>query len=131
MTASAVLKTRRLRDKQRLLEMIRAGNAPFQKLVIQKSDRLSRRDGVEAMVELREIAKAGIEIWFYGKRERFTYGDFKSNISNFTEAEFNAEFRRVSAPSRPSTRFISIGRTSSRRCRPKSRAGESSSPPPS
>lgn len=88
----------RLRDKQRLLEFVRSGGKPpFQVLIMQKSDRLSRRDGAEAVVELTEIAKAGIQIWFYWKRERFTYGDFKSNISNYTEAEFNAEFRRVVA----------------------------------
>ncbi len=87
--------TRKLRDKQRLLEMVRSGKAPFQVLVMQKRDRLSRRDGAEAVVELTSIAKAGIEVWFYAKRERFTYGDFKSNVSNYLEGEFNAEFRRA------------------------------------
>src|SRR5690349_5291786 len=59
---------KRLPDKQRMLAAIRSGKFP-RKLIIQKSDRLSRRDGAEALVELREIAKAGVEIWFYAKRE--------------------------------------------------------------
>jgi DNA invertase Pin-like site-specific DNA recombinase len=87
---------RRLPDKQRMLAAIRSGKFP-PVLIVQKSDRLSRRDGAEALVELREIAKAGVEIWFYSKRDRFTYGDFKSNVSGYIEAEFNAEFRRVIA----------------------------------
>jgi DNA invertase Pin-like site-specific DNA recombinase len=86
--------TRRLRDRQRMLALIRSGVKP-DFLIMQKSDRLSRRDGAEAVVELREIARAGVKIRFYAKREWFTYGDFKSNIVTFTEAEFNAEFRRM------------------------------------
>jgi len=85
----------KLRAKQRLLQLLRSGDAPFQVLIMQKSDRLSRRDGAEALVELKSIAKAGAQVWFYAKRERFTYGDFKSNVAGYLEAEFNAEFRRA------------------------------------
>ena len=53
---------RKLRGKQRLLDLIRSGGAPFQVLIMQKSDRLSRRDGAEALVELKSIAKTGVEV---------------------------------------------------------------------
>jgi site-specific DNA recombinase len=87
----------KLLAKQRLLEVIHSRRAPFQVLVMQSSDRLSRRDGAEAFVELKSIAKAGVEIWFYAKGERFTYGDFRSNVSGYLQAEFAAEYRRAVA----------------------------------
>lgn len=61
---------------------------------MERSDKLSGRDGAETLVELRETVKVGIEIWFHAKEERFTYGDFKSNISYFTEAKIQ---RRISS----------------------------------
>lgn len=88
---------RKLRAKRRFLDVIRAGRPPFDVLIMQDSDRLSRRDGAEALVELKSIAKAGVQVWFYAKRERFTYGDFQSNVTGFFKAEFNAEFRRAIA----------------------------------
>lgn len=88
---------RKLRAKQRLLDVIRSGAAPFQVLIMQKSDRLSRRDGADALVELKSIAKAGVQVWFYATRSPFAFGDFKSNVTSYLEAEFNAEFRRAIA----------------------------------
>lgn len=39
-----------------MLALIRSGDKPDM-LIMQKSDRLSRRDGAEAVIELREISQ--------------------------------------------------------------------------
>ena len=56
--------------------------------------RFSRRDGDEALAELKRIAQAGVEIWFYQDARRFEYGTFGHNVIGFVEAEMNAEYRR-------------------------------------
>jgi len=43
----------KLRAKQRMLALIESGAAPFQVIVMQSNDRLSRRDGDEALQELK------------------------------------------------------------------------------
>jgi site-specific DNA recombinase len=86
---------RKLHARQRMLDLIYSGRAPFQVLIVQASDRLSRRDGDEAFAEQKRIARAGIELWFYAKGERFTFGDFRSNVTGILEREFGAEFRRA------------------------------------
>ena len=43
----------------------RQGAPPFQVLIMRDASRFSRRDGDEAFGELKRIAQAGVEIWFY------------------------------------------------------------------
>lgn len=86
--------TTRLVSKQRMLAIIKAGHVPFQALVMQGQDRLSRRDGDEAVGELKAIARAGVAVWFYSDGQPFAHGTFQANTLAFLKAEFNAEFRR-------------------------------------
>jgi site-specific DNA recombinase len=86
--------TRKLVNRQRLLDTIAAGRPPFQILIVRDASRLSRRDGDEAFGELKRIAQAGVEIWFYVDGTRFTYGTFGDNVVGFVRAEMNAEYRR-------------------------------------
>ncbi len=58
------------------------------------ASRFSRRDGDEAFGELKRLAQAGIEIWFYQDDTRFTFGIFGDNVVGFVRAEMNAEYRR-------------------------------------
>jgi site-specific DNA recombinase len=96
--------TRRLRAKQRMLDAINTtGTPPFDVLVMQANDRLSRRDGDEAFGELKAIARRGISVWFYASGEQFAYGDFASNTLGFLRAEVAAEYRRgIAAKTRES-----------------------------
>jgi site-specific DNA recombinase len=82
-----------LRGKARLLAAIENG-PPFGVLIVQAADRLSRRDGDEAFSELKRIAKAGVQVWFYSDGTRFDYGTFATNTLGFLRAEFAAEYRR-------------------------------------
>ena len=58
------------------------------------ASRFSRRDGDEAFSQLKAIARAGVQIWFYQDGTRFAYGNFADNITGLVRAEMNAEFRR-------------------------------------
>ena len=85
----------RLPDKARMLDAITATKKPpFEALIIQGPDRLSRRDGDEAFTELKGITKAGVEVWFYSDATKFEYGTLQSNTVGFLKGEFAAEFRR-------------------------------------
>ncbi len=84
---------KRLVNRQRLLECINSG-PPFQVLVMRDSSRFSRRDSDEAFGELKRIARAGVEIWFYQEGTPFEYGNFAANITGLVQAEMNAEYRR-------------------------------------
>lgn len=86
--------TRKLLNRQRLLDAIGTGRPPFQRLIMRDASRFSRRDGDEAFGELKRIAQAGIEIWFYQDDARFTFGSFGDNVVGFVRAEMNAEYRR-------------------------------------
>ena len=88
--------TKRLVNRQRLLDAIRTG-PPFQALIMRDASRFSRRDGDEAFGELKAIAKAGVDIWFYQDQQRFTFGTFGDNIVGFVRAE---DERRISALNR-------------------------------
>lgn len=86
----------KLEDKARLLAAIRGSKtSPFEVLICQAVDRFSRRDGDEAFAELKAIAKAGVQVWFYSDGTRFQFGDFASNTLGFLKGEFAAEYRRV------------------------------------
>ncbi len=85
--------TKKLVNRQRLLDAIHH-HPPFQVLVLRDASRFSRRDGDEAFGELKRIAQAGIDIWFYQDGTRFEYGNFAANITGIVRAEMNAEFRR-------------------------------------
>lgn len=86
--------TKKLVQRQRLLDLIESEHPPFQILIVRDASRFSRRDGDEAFGELKRIAQAGIAIWFYEDGSRFTYGQFADNITGFVRAEMNAEWRR-------------------------------------
>jgi len=86
--------TTKLAAKQRLLANLSA----FHILVMQAPDRLSRRDGVEAFGELKSIAAAGVQIFFYADGTRFDPANtLTANVTGFLRAEFAAEFRRAIA----------------------------------
>ena len=85
--------TKRLVDRQRLLNAIDSG-PPFQALIMRDTSRFSRRDGDEAFGELKAIAKAGVEVWFYQDGQRFTFGTLAANVTGFLSAEFAADYRR-------------------------------------
>jgi DNA invertase Pin-like site-specific DNA recombinase len=86
--------TTRLVDRQRLLDVIESGNAPFTVLLMRDPSRFSRRDGDEAFGQLKAIARAGIEIYFYGDNSRFEYGTLASNVAGFLRSEIAADYRR-------------------------------------
>lgn len=85
--------TKKLKSRQRLLEVIRAG-APFQVLILRDVSRFSRRDGDEVVAELKAINRAGVEVWFYQDRQPFTYGTLAENVVGFVKSEMAAEYRR-------------------------------------
>lgn len=85
--------TKRLVNRLRLLAAIQAG-PPFGAVILRDASRFSRRDGDEAFGELKRITRAGVEVWFTQDGQRFTYGDFGSNVVGFVKAEMNAEYRR-------------------------------------
>ena len=85
--------TKRLVNRQRLLSAIDSG-PPFQALIMRDTSRFSRRDGDEAFCELKAIAKAGVEVWFYQDGQRFTFGTLAANVTGFLSAEFAADYRR-------------------------------------
>ncbi len=92
---SGAASLKKLRSKQRMLDAIHAaGGPPFQMLVMQANDRLSRRDGSEALQEMKQIAEAGVAIWFYADGTLFEHGTFATNTLGFLRAEFAAEYRR-------------------------------------
>jgi len=86
--------TRKLRGRQRLLDMINSGRPPFGALILRDNSRFSRRDGDEAFGELKQLKIAGVEVWFYQDGTQFTFGDFSSNILGLVKAETAAEYRR-------------------------------------
>jgi DNA invertase Pin-like site-specific DNA recombinase len=86
--------TKRLVSRQRLLDLIASGRAPFQVLVMRDASRFSRRDGDEAFAELKAIAKPGITVWFHADGARFNYGTLADNVISFVRAEMAAEYRR-------------------------------------
>ena len=85
--------TRKLVNRQRLLDTIRAG-APFQVLVLRDTSRFSRRDGDEVFGELKAIDRAGVQVWFYQDGTPFTHGTFGANVVGFVKAEAAADYRR-------------------------------------
>jgi site-specific DNA recombinase len=85
--------TRKLVNKQRLLETIRH-RPPFQALIMRDASRFSRRDGDEAFAELKAIVRDGVEVWFYQDGQPFAFGNLGDNVVGFVRAEMNAEYRR-------------------------------------
>src|SRR6185369_10628560 len=80
--------TIKLVAKQRML------STSFDVLVMQAPDRLSRRDGAEALMELRALSRRA-EIWFYSDGTRFESGTLAANVTGYLKSEFAAEFRRA------------------------------------
>jgi len=74
---------------------------PFPLLIMRDTSRFSCRDGDEAFEQLKRLAQAGIEIWFYQDGTRFSSGPFGENVVGFVRAEMNAEYRRQIAQCAP------------------------------
>jgi hypothetical protein len=64
---------------------------------MQSNDRLSRGDGDEAFAELKQLARWGVQPWFYAEGWPFRYGTFESNVTGILKSEFAAEYRRAIA----------------------------------
>ena len=86
--------TRKLVNRQRLLDTLSGTHPPVRVLVMRDASRFSRRDGDEAFGELKRLAQAGVEIWFYQDGTRFSFGTFGDNVVGFVRAVMNAEYRR-------------------------------------
>jgi site-specific DNA recombinase len=86
--------TRKLVNRQRLLDALDGDRPPFQLLIMRDASRFSRRDGDEAFGELKRLAQRGIEIHFYEDASRFAFGTLGDNVVGFMRAEMNAEYRR-------------------------------------
>ena len=67
---------------------------PFQVLLMRDPSRFSRRDGDEAFGELKAIARAGVQIHFYGDGSTFEYGTLATNVVGFLRSEIAADYRR-------------------------------------
>ena len=83
--------TRKLVEKQRMLDLIRNGD-PFDVLVMQ------RKIGSAAVTATKlsrssSRSRAAASRWFYADRQRFTYGSLASNVVGSLQGEFAAEFR--------------------------------------
>ena len=85
---------RKLVNRQRLLDVIASGRAPFQVLILRDTSRFSRRDGDEVVGQLKAISERGIQVWFYSSSSRFEYGTLATNITGYNSAEMAAEYRR-------------------------------------
>jgi DNA invertase Pin-like site-specific DNA recombinase len=72
--------TRKLVNRQRLLDAVASGRPPFSALIMRDASRFSRRDGDEAFGELKRLAQAGVAIYFYQDGTQFTYGAFADNV---------------------------------------------------
>jgi DNA invertase Pin-like site-specific DNA recombinase len=72
--------TKKLIGRQRLLDVIEKG-APFETLILRDTSRFSRRDGDEAIAELKAITKRGVAVWFYAAGQQFTYGTLAETSS--------------------------------------------------
>jgi DNA invertase Pin-like site-specific DNA recombinase len=92
--ATSGAETSKLTNRQRLLDAIGSGDPPFGALLMRDPSRFSRRDGDEAFGQLKAIAKAGVEIHFYGDCSRFEYGTLATNVVGFMRSEIAAEYRR-------------------------------------
>jgi site-specific DNA recombinase len=88
---------KKLVGRQRLLDVIASGRAPFDVLILRERSRFSRRDGDESFAELKQIARAGVQVWFYLNGQPFEFGTMPLNVMGYLEGEFAAEHRRVSA----------------------------------
>ena len=86
--------TKKLVNRQRLLDAIGRPDRPFDVLIMRDASRFSRRDGLESFAELKQIAEAGVEIWFYEDGTQFRYGTLETNVFGFMRGEVNAEYRR-------------------------------------
>lgn len=93
---SGASKLAHLRAKAQMLNAIMSAKTPpFDVLICQAADRFSRRDGDESFTELKTIAKAGVQVWFYSDGTCFRYGTFEAQVTGFLKGEFAAEYRRV------------------------------------
>jgi site-specific DNA recombinase len=87
------VETTKLRSRQRMIDLIASGRAPFGAVILRDASRFSRRDGDEVVAQLKQIAQR-VEIWYYGDNQRFAFGDLGSNVTAFISSEMAAEYRR-------------------------------------
>ena len=66
----------------------------FSVLILRDTSRFSRRDGDEAFAELKAIARAGVQIYFYADGTQFEYGTLATNVVGFIRSEMAADYRR-------------------------------------
>lgn len=81
------------RLRQRACMIAAAARGQFDVVVMRAQDRFSRREGAEAIVELKNLAKH-VGVWFYAEGKPFEYGGLGPNTLAFLKAEFAAEERR-------------------------------------
>lgn len=86
--------TKKLLSRQRMLDSIASGSAPFKVVVMRDASRFSRRDGDEAFGELKRIALAGVQVVFYSDGSKFAHGTMATNVVGFLQSEMAAEYRR-------------------------------------
>ena len=78
--------TRKLVNRQRLLDVVATDPPPFTVLIMRDASRFSRRDGDEAFGELKRLAQRGVSVWFYQDGTSFEYGTFAANITGIVRA---------------------------------------------
>jgi DNA invertase Pin-like site-specific DNA recombinase len=86
--------TSRLKNRQRLIERILADRTPRRILAMRDSSRFSRRDGDHSFGELKRLAQAGVEIWYYQDGRQFKHGTFSDDVVGFIDGAKNREYVR-------------------------------------
>ena len=93
-----------LRAKAQMLNAIMSVKTPpFDVLICQAADRFSRRDGDESFTELKTIAKAGVQVWFYSDGTASSSATFEARSPAFSKG---SSPQNIAAPSvkRPTRR---------------------------
>jgi hypothetical protein len=85
--------TKKLVNRQRLLEALSGPHPPVRVLIMRDASRFSRRDGDEAFGELKRLAQSGIEIWFYQDGTRFSFGTFGDNVVGYVRVDGHTDRR--------------------------------------
>jgi site-specific DNA recombinase len=85
---------RKLVSRQRLIDTVAGGRAPFQIVIMRNTARFSRRDGHIAFGEFNAITARGIEVEFYQTGTRWRTGSVGDEIAGFADLAMNADYRR-------------------------------------
>jgi len=79
---------KRLRGRQRLLDTIHDG-APFGVLVVRDESRFTRRPGLRAMLEMIDVAEAGVDLWWYQTGQKFEHGSMEQELGTLVKTYGN------------------------------------------